>query len=68
MYIDPKEYISKMEDSFKQLFGCMPNKKYRSPLEDGDHPELDTSEFLDKDDIQKYQSLVGAMQWTVSIW
>jgi len=45
----------------------MPNKKFHSPLADGDHPELDTSEFLDKDDIQKYQSLVGAMQWAASI-
>jgi len=65
--MDPKKYISKMEDSFKQLFGCMPNKKFHSPLLDGDHPELDTSEFLDEDGIQKYQSLVGAMQWAVSI-
>jgi len=65
--MDPKKYISKMEGSFKQLFGCMPNKKFHSPLPDGDHPELDTSKFLDEDDIQKYQSLVGAMQWIVSI-
>ena len=36
--------------------------KYQSPLEEGDHLELDTSEFLDKSDIQKYQSLIGSMQ------
>ena len=65
--MDPKKYISKMEDSFKQLFGGMHNKKFHSPLADGDHPELDTSEFIDENDIQKYQSLVRAMQWTVSI-
>jgi len=65
--MDPKKYISKMEDLFKQLFSCMPNKKYRLPLEDGNHPELDTSKFLAEDDIQKYQSLVGDMQWAVSI-
>ena len=65
--MDPKKYINKIEDSYKQLFGCMPNKNFRSPLADGDHPKLDTSEFLDEDDIQKYQSLVGAMQWAVSI-
>ena len=62
-----KKYINKMEDSFKQLFGCMPNKKYPSPLEDGDHPELDTSKFLDEDNIQKHQSLVRAIQWAVYI-
>jgi hypothetical protein len=28
---------------------------------------MDTSEFLDGDETQQYQSLVGAMQWAVSI-
>jgi hypothetical protein len=38
-----------------------------SPLEKGDHPELDTSELLNDDDVQKYQSLIGSMQWAVSL-
>jgi hypothetical protein len=38
-----------------------------SPLEKGDHPELDTSELLDPEGIQQYQSLVGSMQWAVSL-
>jgi hypothetical protein len=36
-------------------------------LESNDHPEIDSSEFLGEDDIQKYQSLIGAMQWAISI-
>jgi hypothetical protein len=28
---------------------------------------IDSSEFLGEDDIQKYQSLIGAMQWAISI-
>ena len=36
-------------------------------MDKGDHPELDTSDFLDQDGIQKYQSLIGALQWTVSL-
>ena len=39
----------------------------QSPLESGDHPELDASEFLDEDGIEIYQSLIGSMQWAVSI-
>jgi hypothetical protein len=31
------------------------------------HPEIDSSKFLGEDDIQKYQSLIGAMQWAISI-
>jgi len=59
--MDPLKYIEKMEASYKQLFGTMSNRKHRSPLEPNDHPELDTSEFLDEEGIQIYQSLVGAM-------
>jgi hypothetical protein len=39
----------------------------QSPLESIDHPEIDSSKFLGEDDIQKYQSLIGAMQWAISI-
>ena len=35
------------------------------PLE-GDHPELDDSKHLDQDGIQKYYSLIGAIQWAAS--
>jgi hypothetical protein len=36
-------------------------------LESNNHPEIDSSKFLGEDDIQKYQSLIGAMQWAISI-
>jgi len=36
-------------------------------LESNDYPEINSSEFLGEDDIQKYQSLIGAMQWAISI-
>lgn len=38
-----------------------------SPLEEGDHPELDDSEFLDATGIQQYQSLIGSLQWANSV-
>jgi hypothetical protein len=56
-----------MGDTYERLFGCKPKQTYRSPLEKGDHPEMDTTELLDADGIQIYQSLVGAMQWAVSL-
>jgi len=37
-----------------------------SPLEKGDHPELDMSEKLDANGIKNYQLLIGARQWSVS--
>jgi hypothetical protein len=61
--IAPKKYIEKMIESFEQFFGTKPSQRFSSPLEKGNHPEMDTSEFLDGDETQQYQSLVDAMQW-----
>ena len=49
------------------MFGTKPKTVYTSPLECGDHPELDTSDVLSEEDTRKYQSLIGALQWAVSI-
>ena len=65
--MNPGRYVDKMEDAYKQVFKELPKQKYRSPLVKGDHPELDTTAFLDQDGIEIYQSLIGAMQWAISI-
>jgi hypothetical protein len=49
------------------MFGEPPKQNVSSPLEKGDHPELDTSEFLDEKGIKTYQSMIGALQWMVTI-
>ena len=49
------------------MFGCKPKQNVSSPLEKGDHPELDNTEFLDNEGIQRYQSLIGTMQWAISL-
>jgi Reverse transcriptase (RNA-dependent DNA polymerase) len=65
--ISAKKYIDKMVSSFERLFGTTPNQKVTSPLDKGDHPEFDTSELLDDEGIQQYQSLIGALEWAISI-
>ncbi len=57
----PRKYIEKTLDNYKRLFGKEP-KKASSPLDKGDHPELDTSPLLDIEDIKIYQSLIGSLQ------
>jgi hypothetical protein len=59
-------YIKKMLTNYNQLFGTLP-KEYSSPMEEGDHPELDLSPELDQDGIRLYQSLIGALQWAVTL-
>ena len=49
------------------MFGTKPSLKVLSPIEKGDRPELVTSEYFDQDVIQKYQSLIEAIQWAVSL-
>ena len=56
-----------MVETYVRLFGENLKEIYSSPLEKGDHPELDTSDLVDADRIQKYQSMIGAMQWAISI-
>jgi hypothetical protein len=67
MCMAPNKYIEKMVSTYEQMFGCKPCTRVSSPLEKGDHPEIDTSELLNKKGFQQYQSLIGAMQWAVSI-
>ena len=65
--IAPRKYLERMEETYERLFGSKPKQNISSPLEKGDHPELDTSELLDAEGTQKYQSLIGALQWAISI-
>jgi hypothetical protein len=46
------------------MFGYKP-KEYTSPLEKGNHPEIDTTEELDDSGIKKYQTMTGCLQWAL---
>jgi len=48
-------------------FGSKPKQNITSPLEKEDHPELDMSDELDLEGIKNYQSLIGALQWSISL-
>ena len=48
---------------------CTNPKLYKSikySLKKGDNPELDTSELLDNEYTQKYQSLIVYLHWDIS--
>ncbi|KAG7340140.1 hypothetical protein IV203_006544 [Nitzschia inconspicua] len=51
-----------MNDTYVHLFGL---RVGINSFEKGDHPELDTSDFLETDNVLKYQSLIGSMQWVI---
>jgi len=62
----PRKHIERLARQYLDMFGENP-KQASSPLEKNDHPELDTSPLLDADDTAKYQSLVGALLWAISL-
>jgi hypothetical protein len=65
--MQPKKYIERMVKNYERIFGCSPKQTYTSPLEKGDHPELDATDFCDFQGVANYQSLIGCLQWTISL-
>ena len=59
-------YVKKMVMNYEVMFGKKPTE-YSSPIADKDHPELDTTPELDENGIKQYQSLIGALQWLVTL-
>ena len=59
-------YIQRMCDNYKHMFNVEP-RNYSSPMEHGDSPELDESPELDSLGVKQYQSLIGALQWCVTL-
>ena len=63
---DPRRYVNKILESYERMFKEKPRKS-RPPLEGGDHPELDTSELCDEHQTKQSQTLIGQLQWLISL-
>ena len=63
---DPRRYVNKILESYERMFKEKPRKS-RPPLEGGDHPELDTSELCDEHQTKQFQTLIGQLQWLISL-
>ena len=63
---DPRRYVNKILESYEGMFNEKPRKS-RPPLEGGDHPELDTSELCDDHQTKQFQTLIGQLQWLISL-
>ena len=63
-----KTYIERMFVNYNITFGEeVSRKKVFSPLPKGDHPELDVTEFLDETNKGHYLSMIGELQWLVTL-
>ena len=63
---DPRRYVNKILESYERMFMEKPRKS-RPPLEGGDHPDLDTSELCDEHQTKQFQTLIGQLQWLISL-
>ena len=63
---DPRRYVNKILESYERMFKEKARKS-RPPLEGGDHPELDTSELCDDHQTKQVQTLIGQLQWLISL-
>jgi hypothetical protein len=61
-----KTYVNKAIMAYVIMFGGEP-KEYGSPIDEKDHPELDVTELLDTDGLSWYQSMIGALQWAITL-
>jgi hypothetical protein len=61
-----KDYVNKILTNYERTFQEKP-RTVTQPMETNDHPEVDTSDLLDKEDITKYQGLIGELQWAISL-
>ena len=59
-------YVKRMVESYERLYQESP-KLSNCPLPPDDHPELDLSPELDADGIAQFQSLIGQLQWAISL-
>ena len=59
-------YSKRLCSSFESLYGEQP-KTFFSPLDHEDHPELNDSLLCGPDDTAKFQLLIGACQWMISL-
>ena len=58
--------MKRLVETHKELFGEQP-KEVHSPLDKDDKPELDDSPLLGPDGIKRYQTLIGAAQWLITL-
>ena len=61
-----KKYISRIMENYQNMYKELP-KKQNTPIEQDDHPELDTSPELGPEQVEIYQSLIGCLQWAVTL-
>ena len=60
-------YVKKCLESVEKMIGEPIKSEIHAPLVPGDHPGLDDSAGINVDKQQQYQSMIGMLQWAVTL-
>ncbi len=60
-------YVKRCLENYERLLGLKPPKRVSQPLDPKYYPELDTTDIMDIQGRQIYWSLIGMLQWAVTI-
>ena len=61
-----QKYIKRLLENFEREHGHLP-QKFMSPMRSDESPEMATGLLLKEEKVRQYQSLVGALQWCVTL-
>ena len=67
MVCQPKKYIEKLKETYITLFNTEPGKGLKTPIEKNDHPELDTTDILEGQQVNHYLTMAGQLQWLITL-
>ena len=67
MVCQPKKYIEKLKETYIRLLITEPSKGLKTPLEKNDHPELDSTDISEGQQVNHYLTMVGQLQWLITL-
>ena len=67
MVCQSKKFIEKLKEMYIRLFNTEPCKGLKTLLEKNDHPILDTTDFLEGQQVNHYLTMVGQLQWLITL-
>ena len=67
MVCQPKKYIDKWKETYIRLFNTKPPKALKTPLEKNNHPEWDTTDILEGQQVNPFLTMADQLQWLITL-
>ena len=67
MVSQPTKYIEILKETYVRLFDTELSKGLKTPIAKNDHPELATSEILERQEVNHHLTMVGQLQWLITL-